>query len=223
MFQGRYKAFIVDKDRYLLELGRYIHLNPVRAKLVRRPEDYRWSSYREYVSARGDGLVDTDETLGLFSRRRDIAIRRYREFVNGGVDEGSPLENAVGSILGDEGFRERVIRYLRILPDEAAIPEIRRIRKRFGIDEIVAGVAKYYNLSEADLLRRRKRAEGQRKVAVYLSKVLSGEKNAGIGSVFGITIQAVTNVVRGVEKRIEEDGRFNSEIKRLKQIITGVK
>lgn len=74
MFQGRYKAFIVDKDRYLLELGRYIHLNPVRAKVVRRPEDYRWSSYREYVSGRGDGLVDMDETLGLFSRRRDIAI-----------------------------------------------------------------------------------------------------------------------------------------------------
>ena len=62
-----------------------------------------------------------------------------------------------------------------------------------------------------------------RKVAVYLSKVLSGEKNAGIGSVFGITIQAVTNALRGVEKRIEEDNRFNSEIKRLKQIITGAK
>jgi hypothetical protein len=223
LFQGRYKAFIVDKERYLLALGRYIHLNPVRVGVVRRPEDFGWSSYRDYLSGRGGGLVDTDETLGLFSKRRGLAIRRYREFVDGGVREKSPLENAIGSILGDEGFRENVIRYLRVLPDKATIPEIRKIRKKRGVDEIVRGVAKYYGLSEVDLLRRRRRAEGQRNIAVYLSKVLSGEKNAEIGSVFGITIQAVTNVVRRVEKRMGEDKKFGSEVMSLKEIVNGIK
>jgi REP element-mobilizing transposase RayT len=223
LFQGRYKAFIVDKEIYLLELGRYIHLNPVRVGVVRRPEDFRWSSYRYYVGSRNDGLVDTDETLGLFSKRRGVAIRRYREFVNEGVHGGSPLENATGSILGDEGFRERVVKYLRVLPDKAAIPEIRKIRKKRGVDEIVRGVAKYYGLPEVDLLRRRRRTEAQRKIAVYLSKVLSGEKNAEIGSVFGITIQAVTNAVRRVEKRMGEDNRFGSEVMELKEIVSGVK
>lgn len=223
LFQGRYKAFIVDKERYLLELGRYIHLNPVRARVVRRPEEFRWSSYRDYRSGRSDGLVDTGETLALFSKRRDIAIRRYGEFVNEGLGGGSPLENATGSILGDEGFRERVVKYLRVLPDKGAIPEIRRIRRKQGIDEIVRRVAKYYGLAEVDLLRRRRRTEGQRKMAVYLSKILSGEKNAEIGSVFGITLQAVTNAVRGVEERIEADNKFGSEVMRLKEIIAVVK
>jgi len=223
LFQGRYKAFIVDKERYLLGLGRYIHLNPVRAGVVRRPEDFRWSSYCDYIGSRNEGLVDTDETLGLFSRKRGIAIRRYREFVKEGLGGGSPLENATGSILGDEGFRERVVRYLRVLPDKGAIPEIRKIRKRQGVDEIVRGVGKYYGLPEVDLLRRRRRAEGQRKIAVYLSKVLSGEKNAEIGSVFGITIQAVSNAVRSVEKRIAEDNKFGSEVMRLKKIVAAAK
>ena len=223
LFQGRYKAFIVDKERYLLGLGRYIHLNPVRAGVVRRPEDFRWSSYCDYIGSRNEGLVDTDETLGLFSRKRGIAIRRYREFVKEGLGGGSPLENATGSILGDEGFRERVVRYLRVLPDKGAIPEIRRIRKRQGVDEIVRGVGKYYGLPEVDLLRRRRRAEGQRKIAVYLSKILSGEKNAEIGSVFGITIQAVSNAVRSVEKRIAEDNKFGSEVMRLKKIVAAAK
>ena len=79
LFQGRYKTFIVDKERYLLELGRYIHLNPVRARVVRRPEDFRVSSYRDYMNSRKDGAVaDTDETLGLFSKQRDVAAMSLR-------------------------------------------------------------------------------------------------------------------------------------------------
>jgi chromosomal replication initiation ATPase DnaA len=87
----------------------------------------------------------------------------------------------------------------------------------------VRDVAKYYGLQEVDLLRRRRRAEGQRKIAVDLSKVLSSEKNAEIGSMFGITIQAVTNVVRRVEKRMGEDNRFGSEVRRLKEMVAAVK
>lgn len=222
LFQGRYKAFIVDKERYLLALGRYIHLNPVRAGVVRRPEDFEWSSYRDYIGSRDDGLVDRYETLGLFSKRRDIAMGRYREFVNEGLGGGSPLEDAIGSILGDEGFRERVVKDLRVLPDKGAIPELRRVRKQQRIDAIVRGVARYYGLLEADLLRRTRKTGGQRKIAVYLSKVLSGKKNGEIGSEFGITIQAVSNAVRSVEKRIREDNKFGSEVMRLKKIVASV-
>ena len=212
------------KERYLLELGRYIHLNPVRAKVVRRPEEFRWSSYRDYISTRKDGaVVDTDETLGFFSKRRGVAIKRYLEFVSEGIHGRSPLESAAGSILGDEQFRERVVKYLRSVPDKAAIPEIRKIRKKQEIDEVVKVVAKYYGLPEVDLIRWRRRTETQRKIAVYLSKILSGEKNVKVGTVFGITIQAVTNTVRRVEKRIEEDTRFSSEIMSLKEIVTTVK
>jgi chromosomal replication initiation ATPase DnaA len=74
-------------------------------------------------------------------------------------------------------------------------------------------------LTEDDLLKQRKSTERQRRIGAYLSKVLSGKRNADIGAVFGITIQAVTNAVRGVEKRREGDRRFNSELMRIKEIV----
>jgi REP element-mobilizing transposase RayT len=224
LFQGRYKAFIVDKDRYLLELGRYIHLNPVRAGVVKRPEDFRWSSYRDYLYAyEGGEITDTDETLGFLSKRRGIAVKKYKEFVDAGMGGKSPLENAAGSILGDETFRERVVKYIRGVPDRREIPEIRKIEKKYKIKDVVRGVAGYFGLAKEDLLTRRKKTEAERKIAVYLSKLLSGEKNAGIGAVFGISIQAVTNAVRRVEKRMEEDTKLSSEVTRLKKTLGAAK
>ncbi len=76
LFQGRYKAFIVDKESYLLELGRYIHLNPVRAGIVRRPGDYRWSSYEEYIyrgrQASRPGLPEDNPPGSAVSSRRRL-------------------------------------------------------------------------------------------------------------------------------------------------------
>jgi chromosomal replication initiation ATPase DnaA len=72
-------------------------------------------------------------------------------------------------------------------------------------------------------LRRRRRTEGQRKIAVYLSKILSGEKNAAIGSVFGITLQAVTNAVRSVEKRMEEDIKFSSGVTKVNGLVANAR
>ncbi len=207
-----------------MELGRYIHLNPVRAGVVKRAEYFRWSSYRDYLYARGGrGITDTDETLSCFSKRRGIAVKKYKEFVDAAVGGKSPLENAVGSILGDETFRESVVKYIRGEPDRREIPEIRQIEKKYEIKDVVRGVAGYFGLAKEDLLIRRKKTEEERKIAVYLSKLLSGEKNAGIGAVFGISIQAVTNAVRRVEKRMEEDTQLNSEVMRLKKILGAAK
>jgi putative transposase len=220
LFRGRYKAFIVDKDKYLLALSRYIHLNPVRAGAVKRVEQFRWSSYQEYLyGGKGESLTDTDETLRLFSKQRAVAVRKYKEFVEAGIQGKSPLPEAMGSILGGEEFREGVLRFLRVTSDQAGIPEIRKIGRTHEIKDIVMGVAGYYGLRESDLLRRRKRTERQRKIGLYLSKLLSGKRNADIGAVFGITIQAVTNAVRDVEKRREGDKRLDLELKKIKERI----
>ncbi len=67
LFQGRYKAILCDKDTYLLSLVKYLHCNPVRAEMVKQPEEYRWSSHREYLGMDKNGLVDTELLLGMFS------------------------------------------------------------------------------------------------------------------------------------------------------------
>ena len=82
LFQGRFKAVVIDADEYLKHLSRYIHLNPIRAGMVDRCKDYPWSSYPVfggYVKARE--WLETDWLLSLFDKSRKIAMERYREFV----------------------------------------------------------------------------------------------------------------------------------------------
>ncbi len=83
LFQGRFKSILVEKDTYLLELSRYLHLNPVKAGITKRPEDYKWSSYPIYLGKHRDLLVDTKFILGFFSSKEDLSQQRdaYKQFV----------------------------------------------------------------------------------------------------------------------------------------------
>jgi putative transposase len=114
IFQGRYKAFLCDRDEYLLSLVRYIHLNPVRANLVKEPRHYMWSSHNEYL--RGpEAIVDASKVLKLFSDKITRARAQYEDFVNEAIGEKrnesfyNPIEQ---QILGDEKFLEEVGRRL---------------------------------------------------------------------------------------------------------------
>jgi putative transposase len=73
LFQGRYKAILCDKDPYLLELVRYIHLNPVRAKILKRPEEYVWTGHLSYLGKRGEDLIDEGFVLDQLSDNRSLA------------------------------------------------------------------------------------------------------------------------------------------------------
>jgi len=107
LFQGRFKALLVDKDRYLMALARYLVLNPVRAKLCSCASAWRWSSYQATAGG-SDGVmrrVDTFRMLRMFGSEPHQARARYRAFVAAGV--GQTLEVAAGpnrSILGDDLF-----------------------------------------------------------------------------------------------------------------------
>ncbi len=81
VFQGRYKAILCDRDAYLLELVRYIHLNPVRAGLVDSPEDYSWSSHRVYLGIEESEVIDPSLGLKQFSNDLSVARRSYESFV----------------------------------------------------------------------------------------------------------------------------------------------
>jgi REP element-mobilizing transposase RayT len=110
LFQGRYKAFIVEKDAYLLELSRYITLNPVRAKLVSLPEDWPWSSYGATAGMKPqESFLHTDWLLGVFSPSKVQARELYATFVKEGLNKESPLKEARGGlILGRDNFIEKV-------------------------------------------------------------------------------------------------------------------
>lgn len=91
VFQGRYKAILVQKDSYLLELARYIVLNPLRARMVKRVPDWPWSSYRTTAGfAQAPDWLDTDWILSAFGQRKSRARERYRAFVAEGKNQPSP-------------------------------------------------------------------------------------------------------------------------------------
>lgn len=113
VFQGRYQAILCDRDPYLLALVRYIHLNPVRARLVREPAEFPWSGHRAYLDSGRDGLVDTETVLGLLGGRRAQAQRQYQAFVAEDLTGGSRPELyhvREQRLLGDDAFVERMQR-----------------------------------------------------------------------------------------------------------------
>src|SRR6266446_6280450 len=112
LFQGRYKAILCQSDRYLSELVRYIHLNPVRARMVNQPEDYEYSSHRSYLGLAPVRLVDVDPVLRHFGAKKDVARDRYRQFVAAGIKQGHCEEFYAadeGRILGTEEFGDATI------------------------------------------------------------------------------------------------------------------
>jgi putative transposase len=86
LFQGAFKAKLVERDEYLLHLSRYIHLNPVKAGLAQWPEDWAYSSYPEFVGLRSGTLPSPSIVLGQFDDNLEIARRRYREFVQSEIE-----------------------------------------------------------------------------------------------------------------------------------------
>jgi putative transposase len=84
LFQGRFKAILIDADEYLKQLSRYIHLNPVRAKMVSNPAEYKWSSYPAFIGKqKKPQLLQTDWLLANFGRNKREAKRNYKDFVEG--------------------------------------------------------------------------------------------------------------------------------------------
>ncbi|HHY81981.1 MAG TPA: transposase [Clostridiales bacterium] len=91
LFQDRFKSEAVEQDRYLLTLTRYIHQNPVKAGIVKRASDYKWSSYNSYLNNDNENcfakMLDTDTILGFFSEDKDVAIEKYKEYMNEECDD----------------------------------------------------------------------------------------------------------------------------------------
>lgn len=218
LLQGRFRGIIVDKDRYLIGLSRYIHLNPVRVGLVKRPGEYPWTSYRAFVDRKAENsLVDTGDTLSNFSKYRKRAVRAYREFVEGdeGKDKNPFARMEAGLLLGEGAFRARILRLIERAKVDEEIPQARRLRKRVPIDAVIKACDLFYGKNREGLVEGAKRNEG-RLVAIYLAKVLSGEKGKEIGHYFGIKGPAVSESIKSIEGRLDKEIQLRERVEFLK-------
>lgn len=131
LFQGRFKSFIIEKEAYLLEVARYIVLNPVRAKTVKHPKEWRWSSYRATAGYRKPHKsLTVDWILQNFGKHRKQATHEYRKFVADGVKMTNPFEHAVeGNILGFPQFVDFI---WNLQPRTDALKEISKNERFVG-------------------------------------------------------------------------------------------
>jgi putative transposase len=142
VFQGRYKAILIQKESHLLEVCRYVVSNPVRAKVVKTPERWRWSSYRATAGIEeAHPCLTTDWVLGQFGSRRRTAEKRYRAFVLDGIGGHRIWEDVEGqSILGERDFVDRLIDFVRGYEEVIEIPKDQRYMTRPSLGEIFKGM-----------------------------------------------------------------------------------
>jgi putative transposase len=145
LFEKRYYPVLIDADEYLLELLRYIHLNPVRARVVESPDDYPWSSHHVYVGRRDEPWVTTDFALSMFHSDRARAIVAYRRFVAEEIGQKrspSPLSECNTNdrrILGSDEFAGRVL------------GSSWKPRSRKTLEQLVTEACLKFSVSDADL------------------------------------------------------------------------
>ncbi len=210
LFQGRYKSILVDNDAYFLELTRYIHLNPLRAKVVNKPEEYRWSSYKGYINQNGDGCIDKKQ-IALYL---DMDMKQYMQFVMDGVNkEFDPSQNVyAGFILGKSQFIKDKLNGLKMSVQSRGISYNKELSRCIEKDDIIQYVAQKYRKTTNDLLRIRRRSIQEKKVAIYLLKKFTILTNPEIGEIFGISYSAISKAASDIAKLIENDSRIRNDI-----------
>lgn len=217
VFQGRFKAILIEAGAYLQALSRYIHLNPVRAGIARRAWTYPWSSCRYFVGPDpAPDWLEIHRILGSFARTQRAARRRYMDYL--AQRAASPLDSVVsGSVLGSPSFIEWVKdSFLSRRAADPEIPDLKSIQPRPSVDAIVRNVADYYGVRpEAILARGRKRNRG-RDVAICLSRELTGLPCRDLGQRFGgIGGPAVTMRCNDLRHRAA-DRELASDLRRLR-------
>ncbi len=214
LFQGRYKAIVVERDSHLLELCRYLVLNPVRAGLVDSPRAWPWSSYRATASTRGaPDWLTTRWVLRHFDARpfdagSTAARRAYRRFVREGHAAASPWRDLrAGAYLGGPAFlramAERIGRESpdRDAPDRVAANQVAAAAlrpDRPGADEIAAAVAKAAKVAPEMVLDRRA-SQATYRVAVYLLRRAANLPLEEVAALAGVSAPRVSQIQRGIE------------------------
>jgi len=224
LFQGRYLAILVDKEAYLLELSRYVHLNPVRAGMCALPQEHPYSSYPGYISA-GSRLdwVEYDWTLSQFGSKQKKPEESYERFVleSIGQDVKFPVQSLVGGVLlGGRSFVNMVRKRIEGGID-SEISEGKELSGEFIIcQDIMERVAKHYGITVEDLKRKKSKHNLPRKAALYFAFQKSGLSNKEIADLFGgVHYSCVSQTIN----RIRDDKEVLDEIVRVEKKLFTVK
>ncbi|MGH7775238.1 MAG: transposase [Candidatus Binatia bacterium] len=214
LFEGRYKSYLIDKRRYLSEVTRYIHRDPLQSGLkIRKKRDYPWSSYRVYLGRGKSDLVETGVVLNRFGRGIREQRRRYQEFVEDASVKGNSYPGKVTSqqIVGSPNFVEKVFSRPQRSRDSGEEAPLRKAER------ILREVSLSLGPNEAGGLRRRRRRGLFRHVAMYLIRRQTTLPLRSIGELLGVKAPAVALAIGKVEHLLER-GDMSNKLGNLLQI-----
>jgi putative transposase len=212
LFQGRYKAILVAIDEYAKELSRYIHLNPVRAKLVEIPEKYDWSSYKFYIGKqKPPEWLNRDFILSYFGTNVSDAQKGYQSFVNA-LTNGqyeSLLEEVVGStLLGSAEFIASIKdTYLAGRKPDKNVPALKELAGSVSMGDIFDEVESV--AGEDQSLAR--------DIKLYLCRRHTGEKLKDIGKHFGIGESGVSKAYRRILEKMPQDAKLRTKTEEIER------
>ena len=220
LYQGRFKSILVDADKYLLELSRYVHLNPIRLasykgkderEKIKDIESYRWSSLGGYLSSSGKQFWITYSTvLGYVGGSR----RRYRTFFLEGIRQGygTPWAEVKGqAVLGEEDFVERIKARVKTQGSRRKQPSVRQL-ETMDAGNVLKKVARYFQLSENQLTGKRTGHRDERGMALELIYRYCGASQPRIGELVGLDYTAVSRERKRLRDRIETDKRVKNRL-----------
>jgi putative transposase len=216
LFEDRYKAIVVEKEAYLLELCRYVVLNPVRAGIVRAVREYRWSNYRATSGeSRVPDFLEVGWTLGRFGKSLGSARERYRRFVADGAGARSPMDDVTGQVyLGRAAFVKEMRRRLEQEDVCDAIPRAQRNVGSIPLGAVISSVAAEYRLDVQELVSAWRRGE-ERAVAIHLARRLCGLSAVKIAERFGVTAARVSQLGKSIE--LSGDAKLKRRVASLEE------
>jgi putative transposase len=220
LFQGRYKAILVERESHLLELARYVVLNPVRAGMVGSAGKYPWSSFLQILGRQPDaGWLDVEGMLRHFAGDTHIARQRFEAFVaEAAAAEGyRPWDQLRGQIyLGRQAFQQKIEERLAVRP---TIPEIPRpqqvLSARPPLGHVLTAVAVAFETDESDL-RLRKRGPA-RKAFALLSRRLASAPLREVADMLGINPWSASHSASAGEVLEREDQDFRQRLRSAKE------
>ena len=217
VFQGRFKSVLVDHNNYSLTLVDYIHLNPLNAKIVDRPEDYRYSSLNYYLGKKRNNIEKLNRNFILFqfdSNLRIASKKYYEHLMKNSLCDDLKANTYKSIAIGNRDFIENIENKLKEIPKNIELLSTNMDKSRYP-DEIIELVKKEFKITEEDIFKK-KRNNFFRKITIYLLKIYTRMKSEEIGEMFDIKRNSVSSVVKSVRDTLNEDLSLEKLLQRLK-------
>lgn len=225
LFQGRYKAILVDIDNYLLELSRYIHLNPVKAGMVDAPQAYPYCSYNSFIHNKGEEIVSRDLIWGMISKEKRQAPMKYRSFVEDAIPEEleDPLKKVYGgAILGSKTFIKEALGNIKdgILGRQETSYRL-KLRSRIEAEDVLKEVSEEVGVSVDDLVRMKGEI---RDITIFLMKHYTMMTNKEIGDhLGGLSYSAVAKIKKRFNDKLAFNRSLRKKVEKLEKEMSHVK